>query len=391
MLTCGNCGKESQGGAYCSSCGAHLGVDAGADSPTVVVAPTPQQPAPTAAPAPSQDVVRVKSRPTGSGKRTGLLVAAVAVAVLLVAGVVGVLYFQRQSAADARQQEAAGQLSETLGTLASAKRTADVRAVADSASQHQQALVGSGSEDANVAATAAAFGEIGKLQDLNPDTLDSWPQHRAAIDGAVKQVASSGTALDSAPALGAVDAMVAEGTRQMDAWRLQTLAEQQRKTEAQNALGAYTPEAQAAIKTYSGIMSAAAKMFTTAENAGSSASLASVSNNLHATLSDRRRARDSFAAAKEPTELAAPDAEVENAMSQVLNGINDLSDGVDRVLATCTGSGCSLSKVPEYAVFRGASTTNTQRYNKAVEAWDAALSSYSAQIDAMQAPAKPDV
>ena len=63
-------------------------------------------------------------------------------------------------------------------------------------------------------------------------------------------------------------------------------------------------------------------------------------------------------------------------MSQVLNGINDLSDGVDRVLLPALAQGAPLSKVPEYAVFRGASTTNTQRYNKAVEAWDAALSSY---------------
>lgn len=403
MGNCGSCGAVASEADFCTSCGAPLrGTDGESatellESPTRVGGATGSSSASDEDESTSQTVdASDPDAGAGSGSRPRwrspmVLLSVGVVAVLLIGGLIFFRHMQDAAAVAKREQQTAENLTAELTKLSAARNTADIRAVAQTAQEQQQALSGSAAKNERIAANAAAFGELAQLRNFNGDTLATWPQRRAAIDAAVRKVSLNEKSLDPSAVLVAVDGMVSKAETQLAEYQSNAAAVTQEKAAKRSALDAYKPSASAAIKTYSNIMNAAKKMFDTADRAGSSASLSSIATNLHTTLADRSRARDRFAAISEPAALASYHTEVEAAMTQVIGGISDLSSGVDRTLASCTGSGCALSRVSAYSTFSSVSSTNTGRFNEAVKAWDAAVTSYSAQIDAIQPPAKPNV
>lgn len=394
MDTCSNCGAEAGELAFCTRCGADLAsTGRAAESPTTIVAgPTTEGGAPGDPSGDASSAKQQEGRKDGrrDSRRTIWLTSGIILA--LVGGIGGFLFFRNAQEANARSSAvaaAAASVSETMTALSGAQSTTEMRAVAAQAKEQQSIVEVNSEVDPSIAAAATALGAIATLETIDGDTLGQWQESRSQIDAAVRSVQIDGTPMDPSSVLSAVDTNVGNAQQALNEWQLKVSVIQETQAERVAELNAYQPSAQAALKSYENLRNSTAKWLADAQRA-SSISVGSTTTYLQSARDDREDIRDTLVALDPPAELQDVHNEIISSLELGIDGIENLLDGMS-ALSGCSGTRCTLSRNSGYNAFLSASSTNTARFDRAYEEWQATATGLRAEIEGMQVPTKPVV
>lgn len=288
-------------------------------------------------------------------------------------------------------------LAALLAELAAAKRTADVRTIAETAVREadaRRAALEGMPEDSEWADQLGAFvgvyGAVERLSILDGETLRQWSGLRQQLTAAVAAVETDSLVVSRGrAAVESLDGLVSKARTRISDWRAEYDTAVAQKGAETTALNEYGSAMEAQLRAYSSLRSDLSDWIERVERPGSYVTYDEAYSVLSQAQWDRQLVRDAMNGLSVPETVQSSHAALVGVVEDAIAAMQAAYDGATDSDFCVTS--CYYADTPGWQRFSSESGRITEDYGVAVENWRTAIKSAEAGVAARTLPRMPRV
>lgn len=294
-------------------------------------------------------------------------------------------------------EAAESSLASLLGDLGTAKKTADVQAVAASAAREGESaktaatgIVRGSEQGKQLQAFVGVYDALEGLAVLDGETLGDWGSMRQPLTAALGGIAGDSPVAGSGrDAVANVNRLVDRARTRLDDWKSTYDAAVDDKAADSAALEQYAGQMEAQMRAYSALRGDLSEWVQRVEDPSAYVTYDDAYAELSQAQWDRQAIRDEMNGLAVPAEMEGPHAELVPVVDDAITAMQAAYDGATDSDYCITS--CYYKDTPGWTRFRAESSRITDAYRAADENWQAALAGAESSIANRTLPRKPVV
>ncbi len=288
-------------------------------------------------------------------------------------------------------------LTSLLAELGSAKNTADVRSVAETAARDSESTKAAaegmvpGTQDAEeLEGFVSVYEALAGLGALDSESLDDWGSMRQSLSTALGGVTSgSSVSTSGSAAVESVNRLVERGRILLSDWQAKYDAAVKDKAADSTALDEYSKQMEAQMRAYSALRADLSEWIARVDDPNAYVTYDDAYSVLSQAQWERQVIRDEMNGLAVPTEMEAAHSGLVGVVDDAISAMQSAYDGATDSDYCMTS--CYYAETPGWTRFSSESDRITEAYRTADDNWQAAVASAQSSVADRKLPRKPVV